>query len=460
MKKQIFSSLILLVILTSLVFADGGMIIHRPDGWQLHPEERQLCAINYENGYQNMILSINFDSDTKGGDKAVWIFPIPAKPEDTVVDVIKGFPQFYGYDIKQQAKNKISNNFQMMRATQIYPLFLTRNIMYAAKSFEQQVGGIMDNARAKEPSMYIYEHIEKMGLTTELVRVKDGKVLEDYFKAKSLVIPSDAKKVFDEYIGNDYIFVISWIYDLEKLKQEQANYEKMPYYGSQTNLVGVSLTFPTDKIYFPLKPTSIYGSKSVPATIYVTGYVTPVLYDSIKSSTQVEYLYQGYYSVPENINTLFSGKAQIDNLKYTKITMNPPSKYLKEDLYFENKAPAVIRRAEFFINYSKTLGWSFFIICSILASLIAALIAFRKDAKLLTFTLFGLTNILTIIGVIVGIIILKTKEIDQKLKDQIKKAGVAITMWDKRKLLFVILFSIIFMILTIILEKVILTSLN
>jgi hypothetical protein len=406
-----------------------------------------------------MILSINFDSDTKGGDKAVWIFPIPAKPEDTVVDVIKGFPQFYGYDIKQQAKNKISNNFQMMRATQIYPLFLTRNIMYAAKSFEQ-VGGIMDNVRAKEPSMYIYEHIEKMGLTTELVRVKDGKVLEDYFKAKSLVIPSDAKKVFDDYIGQDYIFVISWIYDLEKLKQSQTEQEKIgPYYGQQSNLVGVSLTFPTDKIYFPLKPTSIYGSKSVPATIYVTGYVTPILYDSIKSSTQVEYLYQGYYAVPENIQMLFSGKTTINDLKYTKITMNPPSKYLKEDLYFENKAPAQIRTAEFFIQNSKLIGWSFFVLCSILASLITALIVFRKDMKWFTFTWFGLTNILSIIGVIVGIIILKTKEIDQKLKDQLKKSGVAVTMWDKRKIGFVFAFTIIFILLTILFEKILISLL-
>ena len=83
MKKLINSVCIIFILLSSLELADGGMFIRRPDGWQLHPEERQLCAINYENGYQNMILSINFDSDTKGSEKAVWIFPIPAKPEDT-----------------------------------------------------------------------------------------------------------------------------------------------------------------------------------------------------------------------------------------------------------------------------------------------------------------------------------------------------------------------------------------
>jgi hypothetical protein len=459
MKKLISLLCIILVLLSSLALADGGMWIHRPDGWQLHPEERQLCAINYENGYQNMILSINFDSDTKGGDKAVWIFPIPAKPEDTVVDVIKGFPQFHGYDIKSQAKSKVSNAFQMMRATQIYPLFFISRVMYAASSSNDLLGLAANSKQYKEPSMYIYEHIEKMGLTTELIKVKDGKVLQDYFSAKKLYIPSESQKVFDEYIGQDYIFVISWIYDLEQLKQAQT---KQPDYGYnyQSNLVGVSLTFPTDKIYFPLKPTSIYGSKVVPATIYVTGFVTPTLYDSIKSSTQVEYLYQGYYQVPEDVKTLFGGKESINNLKYTKITMNPPSKYLKEDLYFENKAPLVIQRAEFFIKYSTIMGWFFFILCSILASLIAALIVFRKETNILKFTLFGLTNLFTIIGVIIGIIILKTKEIDQKLKDQIKKSGLTITMWDRRKLLFVIIFSILFMVLTFIFEKLILKTLN
>jgi len=392
--RLIFSIFIITILFSSIVSADGGMFIYR-DRWEKLNEENQLCAINYENGYQNMILSINFASDVKGS-KAAWIFPIPAKPEETIVDVIKGFPILQGQDIKEKAKTSIKDSFHLIRATQLYtlPFFMLSRGVYGAatKDFQESI------AAGKAPSIYTYEHIEKMGITTELVKAKDGKALQDYLTAKQLDLPSEARSVFDEYIGEDYIFVISWIYDLEKLKQEQsATQDKIGYNPyQQSNIIGVSLTFPTDKIYFPLKPTSIYGSNIVPATIYVTGYVTPELYDSIKASTQVEYLYQGYYSVPENIRMLFNGKENIKDLKYTKITMNSPSKYLTEDLYFDNRAPKDIQAAEYFINKSVTIVVIALFICSLLASIIASLIIFRLSKLSFKLSFVGLLNILTI----------------------------------------------------------------
>ncbi len=61
--------------------ADGGMVVYDPltSNWDLKDINQQICAINYENGIENMILSIKVDS--LDGEKAVWIFPVPAKPE-------------------------------------------------------------------------------------------------------------------------------------------------------------------------------------------------------------------------------------------------------------------------------------------------------------------------------------------------------------------------------------------
>ena len=94
------------------------IIIDDRDMWQLHEERQQLCAINYENGYQNMILSV--DVDELHGEQAVWIFPVPAKPEETVIDIMKGFPSFHGYDIKQRVDREIRDVFSALRLTQIY----------------------------------------------------------------------------------------------------------------------------------------------------------------------------------------------------------------------------------------------------------------------------------------------------------------------------------------------------
>jgi len=99
--KPKISLVLVLFILSSFVFispvsADGGIVIYDPDmfRWELQDMDQQLCAINYENGFENMLLSV--DVSDLHGEKAVWIFPVPAKPDKTVIDIIKGFPRLWG----------------------------------------------------------------------------------------------------------------------------------------------------------------------------------------------------------------------------------------------------------------------------------------------------------------------------------------------------------------------------
>ncbi|MFH1420650.1 MAG: hypothetical protein ABIG30_01650 [Candidatus Aenigmatarchaeota archaeon] len=322
--------------------------------WQLQQENRQLAAINYENGFQNMILSVDF-SDLKG-QEAVWIFPVPATPDKTVIDVVKGFPQFSGYDIKRKTDSTISGAFNTMRLTQLYPLFLFPFYFYSgfgSTASDMKTGSIL----GEHGGVTLYEHIEKMGLVTELITAETGDALYNYLMGKDLNLPASSKAVFDEYTGYEYSFVVSWINDIPKFKEEQV---KTGY--SSGNVIAVSLTFPTDKMYYPLKPTSIYGSQSVPATIYVMGYVTPELYPAIKSSSTVNYFAQDYsYSPPVALKSFFNDKTSFSDMRYTIITLNPPSKYLTEDLWISQAAPLDVIAADF-INknvwgrgeYSKT----------------------------------------------------------------------------------------------------------
>ena len=39
---------------------------------------------------------------------------------------------------------------------------------------------------------------------------------------KGLELPPDSKSILDEYIGEEYTFVVSWIFDIEKFKNESA----------------------------------------------------------------------------------------------------------------------------------------------------------------------------------------------------------------------------------------------
>jgi len=80
--------------------------------------------------------------------------------------------------------------------------------------------------------------------------------------------------------------------------------------------LGVSITFPTDKIYFPLKPTSVYGSQKVPIVIYVMGHVTPDIYPEIEKDTQVNYFVHSWdYDVPNLFSSFFNGKTRISSLQ-------------------------------------------------------------------------------------------------------------------------------------------------
>jgi len=439
MKKLII--FVLFVLLLPTVLADGMVIDYYDRYWHIHGEDQQLAAINYENGYQDMILTV--DMDEIRGEKAVWLFPVPAAPEKTVIDIVDQFPQFYGYDVKTQAERKIRTTFDMIRLSQIYTFPFQRMYIGAFRALEDTSLEV-----AKTAGVTVHEHIEKYGLTTELVSTQDGTILWNYLALKGLELPEASKSIINEYIGGDYSFVVSWISNTTEYKGENEEIKPTPPYPPYLKrTIGIEITFPTDKIYFPLKPTSVYGSKRVPALIYVMGHVTPELYSEIKTDSEVRYYTQRIIP-PYEVSPFFrNGKKD-----YTLIRINPPSKYLTKDLWIEDKAPADIARAKFFAKYSFAYGLIAFILASMLASLFAGLIFFRKDVSIIKLAFFGLWNLLSIIGVIIAVFFLKTKQLDPKLAKQLKEKGLVVRARDIRKLGFVILFSISFIILTLILE--------
>jgi hypothetical protein len=446
--KRFKSKIILFIALFALssfvflqyVSADGMIHISDPDmHWGLVNENQQLAAINYENGFQNMILSTGVN-DLRG-EKAVWIFPVPAKPDKTVIDVIKGFPNLWGYDVKQRTDETISNSFSLMRLSQVYtfPFYMYFSGTFSANS----LGG-----ESLGEQVTIYEHIEKMGLTTELIGTKESNALYSYLTDKGLDLPSDSRTILDEYVGKDYSFVVSWISDVAKFKNES----KTTYgYGNLAYILGVSIRFPTDKIYFPLKPTSVYGSTNVPILIYVMGHVTPELYPEIKKESQVNYFVQRQYTVPPEFSSFFNGKTTIDDLNYTKIKINAPSKYFKDDLWIQNSSPVSIALVNFIEKNTLIWGLVFFALSSCLASLFSGMVVFRKDQiSKKKFALFGLWNFLSLIGFAIASRFLRTKRLDPKLEQQLKSQGLTVS--DSRKNSFVFLFTILFLIITFVFQ--------
>jgi len=424
--KKITTILLLIILILPTIFADGGFIIRDQDMWIMHPEKQQYAAINYKNGFQNMILTIDINEDLQG-DKGVWIFPIPAKPEKTVINIIRGFPQLTGYDVQEKADESITAIFFSMMATQIVPmpLILLQTLFGgAANKFGALIGD----------GVTIHESIERMGLTTELITTEDETSFITYLSNKKLTLPNEFYSILKDYIGKEYSFVVSWISNLEEFKlQKIENSEiRRRSYRSIGN-IGVSITFPTEKIYYPLKPTSVYGSLRVPAIIYVMDYVTPELYSEIKTDSEINYFFQRRYKPTEELKDFFFSQDNIQDLKYTKIKINPPSKYLTKDLWIKKATPFRVTLADIANRFPLIYGFFFIILLSGLASILAAKTIFKKEKPSISrFFLYGLWNLTTLIGFGIRTYFMKTKDISKKSYDYIIKNGTRLVK-DKTK---------------------------
>lgn len=447
MKK--FLSILILLLLIPSVLADG--VIIKPDG-DFVKEHRQFAIINYEKGLQKMIISTQIDYSDE---KSVWVFPVPALPEDVVIDIVPNVPRMYGYDILNEAERNVKIVFENIRKSQIYTfifdLFFWRGtVMYAEKTTDVMAELNVEVGQSVE----VIEHIEKEGMVTELVTAKDGAALRLYLVNKGFKLPDKLVPILRDYSNKDYSYVVSW------LKEKEINYDYygMPILPPYRRNVGIEIIFPADELYFPMKPTSVYGSEKIPVDIYILGLYEAKLYDKVESFVTTKYFrsYGNYF--PEYEIQEFFGTNNLANKEYTLIQVNnAPSKYLEDDFWFEEGAPTKIKFASKIVGITRDsrtlLSFVFLIIVSLLTAFITSLVFFRDQWK--KFTLIGLANTLSIIGLIIAVILFKSKKIDSSLRAKLRQQGVlAITSDFGRKLGFIATFSVLFLILSWLLENI------
>lgn len=425
-----------------LVFADGMMIAPDPysDRWDYSDESNQQAFINYEGGLQKMIISVGLGGNNSSG--TVWLFPVPAEPNKVAIDVIKSLPKFDGgEEISKLAQSNLDDATTFLMATQIYPIpiivfdsmFKSSGVLLDGGSFDDNVGSLVP-----ESDVLVYEHLEKEGITSEIITAKTANGLYEYLKSKGLKIENGSIPVLNNYIGKDYSFVASWISSPKnKITAQEINDPSIISEVSdnnKTNAVGqkgVFVTFPTKDMYFPLLPTSVYGSKTVPATIRIIEHVSPKVFQDIKSFTNTKYYIDNYVSFPEDLKTFYKGSES--NIKYTKIEINAPSKFLTEDLWIEKQAPVKIYYSVFFAEHPVIIGIMLLILSSMLASFIAGMLVF-KDLRNNPIKLgaLGLSNLVTIIGVSMAIFLINTKNKNDAimpLLSEIKRRGY---FWKRR----------------------------
>ena len=451
MFRKIFSGfLIAIFLLPNLVLADGMMIKPDPYGnrWDFVSESNQQAYINYEDGLEKLILSIGLEEADSG---AVWIFPVPANPERVVIDILTEMPDLRGEEINNKAKSELENIKEPLLLTQIYPAFFS--------SLSRKSTVLVENDRAgwgsapvgygQKSDVIIYEHLEKEGITTEIITAQTSDGLQKYFKSKKRNIEQNSIPALDHYIGKEFTFVASWI-------------SKNPATKSGSKQKGVFVTFPTKKLYYPLMLTSVYGSERIPTTIRIMGFVSPKVFENIENYTEIEYYVDN--NIYLSIDNFYNGSTK--NVKYTKIEMNAPSKLLTQDLWMSTRQPLKTFIPLFISQHAFTTGMILLVFISILAGILAGFVTFREARSkkgILKFGLLGFFNCLTIIALIIRLSSLKIKtneEKDQELINKLKEQGYSISKKDSnRKMIFIPLYSITYIVLVILILMLIEKSL-
>jgi len=164
------------VILPS-VQADGCIFIPTVDEWIYLYEEKQIGLISYEEGIEQFLLVVDIKNSSLSSDQVVWFFPLPAEPESITLNITKDLPIYRGTDISTDARHIIQNSMFAMMFTQIYsiPFFLYYSTM------TPMMGGI-----ERYYGIEVYDHVEKMGLTSELINAQDSSALALYLEENLL----------------------------------------------------------------------------------------------------------------------------------------------------------------------------------------------------------------------------------------------------------------------------------
>jgi len=402
------------------VLADGMAIKPDPysDRWDYSGESNQQAFINYDGGLQKMIISIGLEGNNSNG--VVWLFPIPANPNKVAVDVVKNLPWLSGEEISKKAKSNLDDTAMFLYATQIYPIpfmsFFQTFGIDETKGFGSTIGVSGDVGKSIEPDVVIHEHLEKEGIISEIITAETSSGLYNYLRSKGLKIESNSIPVLDNYIGKEYSFVASWISSSKNIVSTQR---------------GVFVTFPTKDIYYPMLPTSVYGSKIVPATIRIIGHVSPKVFQDIKSYTKTEYYIDGYASFADDLKNFYSGQTQ--DVKYTKIEIKAPSKFLTDDLWISNSAPIKTYYSTFFAKHPVISAVLLLIISSLITGILVGWVVFKALRKnIFKLGLIGLSNCLSILGLLIATMLINTKEINEGVRQiitEIKQKGY---FWKRR----------------------------
>jgi hypothetical protein len=390
-----------------------------PEVWSHVQERSQFSIINFKDGYEKIIISIQVaESELQSGTRMFWLFPIPSAPQAARIDLISDVPRLEGVAYGNKVWGMVASDpmwYYCVLGSQIWagvPAMLYFMVIPIS-------GGLGGNDQLVD----IYESTDKYGLHSEIISADNASDLQTYLASQGLIIPSGDQAIITDYIGSGFSFVSTRIDDLSDFRENATiqHDDAGEYY-----MMGVEADFPTDEIFFPLKLTSAYGDSDIPITVQVLGFVDISVMPATGSSLRItadydeiddwytlrgESYYYGYHRSNESVNqTLAFFQEQIGadwqshpttnyglwRDKFTVIQIDGKANTLISDLWMKDSPPSSVSTMEFFISNPWVIVLAIFLTISTIAGLIAGLFLDGSSKHIPQYLLIGLTNFLTI----------------------------------------------------------------
>ena len=440
-KRGFRAALILFLItcLTSTTIALGdGCVVRRPTNtpsWDYSEEDNQVCFISHKDGLETMVLSVDV---SEGEDDLVWIFPVPAIPESVYIDVTKGLPILKGVNVGETSKKVIHLAVANARNTVFIPF--PDDVPRSGRVYSMGLEAISGVNELDSEEVTIHKLVNKLGLSVLLLDADSSTALDVFLTENGVELPAGAQSVIDEYIGEDYCFVVSWVNDLG-----------MTRVGS----LAISLRFPTASPYFPLRLTSVYDDLEIPITVYVRGHWIPNLYQGISGYSDVDYYTRTTIDYPDS-------RYGLADTQYTRLSINSPSQQFSDDIWFK-KGITLTGWVSKLILENQFITWLMteFLLFGA-ASLIASITVLGWDISKPKYFLLGSFNIFSVIVLGLGYLLVTARKHDDPIMSapysgellgrQGYRVPVRGLVFDARVLVYLVLFTVLMLILSVILE--------
>ena len=434
----------------SNVSADGMTVYVPPDDtWRLLNEDAQFAIINHVGGYEDLLLQISVPYNEVGNASSLlWLFPIPASPTNTTIGIVENFPAFGGHFLSDYAKFAVTEDFAMIYSTQIYPIPFALSSLYTVGEIGPTRTLIPRNDEGglnSTPGVNVFQQIEQSGLSTELIGTGNAFALNDYLSAFGVDLPESSLPIIQDYADEGYSFVASRVADIPLFRASST-----VSYGPAGKVFGMSVEiwFPSERIYYPMRLTSVYGNSAIPIVLEIMDYVTPARTDA-SSKLPLEYYYclDPTYRIGDNLEWFFpeqetSGQLHngvISDLEFTLVFVYAEADQMTYDLYFENHPSSSAAIDDFMMDHGWVVLIPLFFGLSMTASLLAGSLVYRGyEPKRRKFALLGLANGTTIVGFA---LITRRLRIDA---DFVSSEGLVGQRWKR----FVGSFSLIFVALS------------